>query len=264
MLETRLKPIAEKWGYPTLGAMSMALRLVPDRNMVADVVEAMTFQETSFFRDQHIFDFIGEALLPAITRHKKGKKPIRIWSAGCSTGQEAYSVALTAAQKKDALKGRIVEIIGTDISRSALDVARHATYSQFDAQNGLSIRMQMDYFDQIGENWRLKTDIRQHVSFHYHNLLDPADGGGVFDIILCRYVLCNFDPAVRQETLDRMAENLAPEGVLILGSDERVQDESAQSDNKYYTALPGLDGVYVASSHPYADKLSPAKIAQSA
>ena len=207
-------------------AMSAALHGVPDRKLVDEVIEAVTDKNTWFFRDGWPFETIRGEILPALKTLKQANRKIKIWCAGVSTGQEAYSLAMLIRNKDTKLSGWKTEILATDLSERCLKRAAQGTYSQMEIQNGLAVRTLLKYFKQVDEeNWQLSGDIRKMVRFHIFNLLDNMTAMGKFDLIVCRNVLSGFDAATRRRTLDRLAAQLEPGGFLMLG-----RGESAESD----------------------------------
>jgi chemotaxis protein methyltransferase CheR len=256
ILDSRLTPVARKWGYPTLEAMTLALRGVPDVALLDEVVEAMTTKDTSFFRDMTPFTALRDIVVPHLIKSKGRNRELRIWSAACSTGQEPYSIAMTLKEIEAQLKGWRVEIFATDISAQALTKARTADYTQFEVQRGLPVSSLMKNFHEMDNSWRLYDDIRNLVNFEQFNLLDPMDEFGAFDIIFCRNVLSYFDEKVRNNILGRLCECLNPNGFLILG-----QDENPGTRDTCLMALDGCGGFYGLEGGKY--NLEPVKKAAS-
>lgn len=254
LLDSRLTPIARKWGYPTLEAMTLALRGIPDNTLVGEVVEAMSGKDTSFFRDVTPFTALGERILPAIIKAKGRRRNLRIWCAGCATGQEAYSVAMVLKDNEDKLKGWQVEIHATDLSAEALRKARTGNYTQFEVQRGLPIACLMKNFDELDDSWRLRDNIRRLVNFEQMNLLDSFDDIGGFDIIFCRNVLGQFDENTRAKILDKLAGALNDNGYLLLGLDEKPGAETTALQ-----PLAGTDGFYGLAKGKY-DFSAPSKV----
>ena len=221
LLDSRLTPIAKKRGFATLDAMTLALRGIQDPGLVKDVVEAMTINETSFFRDRALFDALREEIIPHVLK-KRGKKTLRIWCAACSSGQEAYSVALLLREMKAQMKGWDIGVLASDISDSVLEQAQSGLYSQFEVQRGLPIRMLIKYFEQSTDQWQLQEDVRDMVTFQQFNLLQPMDEFQTFDIILCRNVLSYFEEPTKTDVLNRIAAQLTPEGFLLTGISETL------------------------------------------
>ena len=222
LLDSRLTPVAKKWNYPSLDAMTLVLRGIPDPKLIKDVVEAMTTNETSFFRDTRPFDMFNNTILPYMLKKRATKKSINIWCAAASSGQESYSLAMLLKEKGAALNGWNIKIYATDISTEILDHARKGVYSQFEVQRGLPIQMLMKYFDQSGDGWIIKEDIRRMVRFEYFNLLEDMSKLEMFDIIFCRNVLIYFDEQTKKLVLEKMAKKLESDGFLVLGGAETV------------------------------------------
>lgn len=221
LLDSRLTPIARKWNYPTLEAMTHILRGMPSSDLVKDVVEAMTTNETSFFRDLKPFDQFRDVILPHLIKSRPSKK-LRIWCAACSTGQEPYSIAMLLKENTAKLLGWQFEIIGTDIDTGVIEQAKKAEYSQFEVQRGLPIQMLMKYFEQKADSWALKQDIKSMVQFKHFNLLTPMAGLGKFDVVFCRNVLIYFDRETKETVLKNMSAVLPEDGFVILGGAETV------------------------------------------
>jgi chemotaxis protein methyltransferase CheR len=221
LLDSRLTPVAKQWGHETLDSMSIALRAFPDPKLVKDIVEAMTTNETSFYRDQKPFGLFEQVVMPAlVARRSKGVKKIRIWCAAASTGQEPYSLAMLIKEKAALWKDFSFEIVGTDISEDALDIARAGAYSQFEVQRGLPITHLMKYFKQVEDKWHISDEIKKMITYKYFNLLDDMKIIGSFDIIFCRNVLIYFDEKTKGQVLAKMNPQLANDGFLFLGGAE--------------------------------------------
>ena len=240
LLDSRLTPIAKKWNYPTLEMMTLQLRALPDPKLIKDIVEAMTTNETSFFRDTKPFTLFQETILPHMITNRASKKSIRIWCAACSSGQEPYSLAMILKDKEAQLKGWRIEIIATDLSEDILDQARKATYSQFEVQRGLPIQYLMKHFTQIGETWALKDDIKSMIKFSTFNLLDEMTKMGQFDIIFCRNVLIYFDEKTKGNILGKMERQLEKDGFLLLGGAETVLGITDK-----FSPMPDKRGLYI-------------------
>ncbi|MFK7840470.1 MAG: protein-glutamate O-methyltransferase CheR [Bdellovibrionales bacterium] len=242
LLESRLNPVAKQWGYNSLETMTIALQGVPDTNLVKDIVEAMTTNETSFFRDTRPFDTFRDSLMRYMKDARKKEKKVRIWCAASSSGQEPYSLSMILKEAQAEYPGWTFEITATDISYDILDQARAGVFSQFEVQRGLPIQLLMKYFTESGDQkWQLNDDIRNSVKFQYFNLLDSMLSLGSFDIIFCRNVLIYFDEKTKSTVLDNMSQRLASDGFLMLGGAETVLGLT-----NAFTALPDHRGVYVA------------------
>ncbi|MBT5267678.1 MAG: protein-glutamate O-methyltransferase CheR, partial [Rhodospirillaceae bacterium] len=195
LVESRLQPIVREKGLPSLGALVDALRKGGKSSpLTQTVVEAMTTNETLFFRDMHPFEALRKNVLPDLLAKRSSQKKLRIWCAAASTGQEPYSIAMTLSDMAE-LAGWRIEILGTDISTDALDRAKKAAYSQFEVQRGLPIQLLVKNFKQEGDRWHLNDNIRNMVQYRPLNLLLPFSSLGTFDIVFCRNVLIYFDAA---------------------------------------------------------------------
>lgn len=221
LLDSRLTPVARKWGYESLDSMTMALRTLPKADLLKDVVEAMTTNETSFFRDSKPFDQFRDIIIPHLIKTRPTKRA-RIWCAASSTGQEPYSLAMLIKENAAKLPGWQFEIVATDIDTNVLETAKKGEYSQFEVQRGLPIQMLMKYFEQKGDRWCLKSDIKSMVQYKYFNLLESMHTLGRFDIVFCRNVLIYFDKETKAKVLQAMAQLLPDDGFVILGGAETV------------------------------------------
>ncbi len=222
LLDSRLTPVARKWGYPTLDAMTLALRGVPETRLIEDVIEAMMTQDTSFFRDMKPFAALRDTMVPHFIRTRGRNRSLRIWSAGCSTGQEAVSIAMVLKDMEATLKNWRIEILGTDISNQAIARANTGHYTQFEVQRGLPVKDLIRHFDETDDGWNLHQDVRNMVHFEPFNILDDMGDLGLFDIIFCRNVLTYFDAEKRAAILTDMGRQLADDGFLVLGIDENL------------------------------------------
>jgi chemotaxis protein methyltransferase CheR len=240
LLDSRLSPVAKKWDFMSIELMTLQLRALPDSDLVRDVVEAMTTNETSFFRDIKPFTEFENTILPALMKANANTKSIRIWCAAASSGQEPYSLAMILKEKEALLKGWKIEIIATDISEDILEIAKRGIYSQFEVQRGLPVTHLLKYFEQINEKWRIKDDLRNMIKFGYFNLLSDMSRLGTFDLIFCRNVLIYFDEKTKAKTLDKMAGRLDKNGFLFLGGAETVLGLT----NKF-VIMPEKRGLYV-------------------
>lgn len=222
LLDSRLTPVAKKHGFASIEVMTIALRGVPKSDLVKDIVEAMTTNETSFFRDMKPFDQFRDIVIPHLLKTRGMTKRVRIWCAASSTGQEPYSLAMLLKEESAKLPGWNFEIIATDIDTNVLETAKKAEYSQFEVQRGLPIQMLMKYFEQKGDRWCLKNEIKNMVQYKYFNLLDPMTALGKFDIIFCRNVLIYFDRDMKKKILENMTPLLPEDGFVFLGGAETV------------------------------------------
>ena len=222
LLESRLLPVARRAGLASLAGLVHRLRGIDCEALAAEVVEAMTTNESFFFRDRIPFEHFRDTIIPRLIAARNHRRRIRIWCAAASTGQEPYSLAMSIKEMGDRLSGWQIEIIATDISSEALRRARSGIYSQFEVQRGLPIMLLLKYFKQIGENWQIGPDIRAMVQFRVLNLISDFSRLGMFDLVFCRNVLIYFDQPTKISVLDRLAQNLDRDGYLVLGAAETV------------------------------------------
>ena len=222
LVESRLLPVVRKAGLGDLATLVQKLKGADAEPLLVEVVEAMTTNETFFFRDRIPFDQFRESIMPALIAARARERRIRIWCAAASTGQEPYTLAICLKEMGKMLSGWQVEIIATDISTDALEKAKTGIYSQFEVQRGLPIMMLVKYFTQVGELWQLTPELRGMVQFKPYNLLHDLSRLGVFDVVFCRNVLIYFDQPTKVDVLDRMARVTAPDGFLALGAAETV------------------------------------------
>jgi chemotaxis protein methyltransferase CheR len=239
LLETRLAPIVKREKLADLNWLAERLRRPGSDALAREVVEAMTTNESFFFRDDKPFlHFRTQALARLVSARPPGSG-LRVWSAAASSGQEAYSLAMIVAESSAVLGGRKVEIVGTDIARDQLTRAREGTYTQFEVQRGLPVQMLMRYFKKDELNWRISESIRNMVQFREYNLLADLRSLGKFDIVFCRNVLIYFDQATKGRVLDAIAGLMPPDGLLYLGGAETVLGITPR-----FAALPNERGVY--------------------
>ena len=222
LLESRLLPVARKWNLKSLDELVMRLRTRSEAGLVRDVVEAMTTNESFFFRDIKPFDQFKQVVLPFLLQARGTNRNIKVWSAACSSGQEPYTLSMMLKEERQKLIGWNVDILATDLSTEILAKAQAGLYSQFEVQRGLPIQLLVKYFKQAGDRWQIDSAIREMVRYRPFNLLDDLSGLGQFDVIFCRNVLIYFDQPTKQMVLERMARQLAPDGFLYLGGAETV------------------------------------------
>jgi chemotaxis protein methyltransferase CheR len=221
LVESRLLPLARKAGLP--GIDELVAQIKGGSNAIAaDVVEAMTTNETFFFRDKLPFDHLRDAVVPDLLQARAGRRSLRIWCAASSTGQEPYSIAMCLKEMGAQLSGWRIEIIATDLAPSVLEKSRAGIYSQFEVQRGLPIQLLVKYFKQVGEMWQLNADIRAMTQFKQLNLLQDFSHLGTFDVIFCRNVLIYFDQDTKVNVFKRLAKAMEPDGFLALGAAETV------------------------------------------
>ncbi len=220
LADSRLAPLMREHRISTLDHLVARLETAEGRGLLDAVVDAMTTNETFFFRDKIVFDAFRNVILPRLLAERQRTRRIRIWCAAASTGQEPYSLAMILDEEARQLAGWHVELVATDLSRRALRIAAYGLYNQFEVQRGLPITMLLRYFHREGNGWRVNEHLRNRVTLKPFNLLDDPSRLGIFDVILCRNVLIYFDVAKKRQVLGRLAKVLAPDGVLVLGAAE--------------------------------------------
>lgn len=222
LVESRLLPVARKLGLSSLSELVGKLRAPGSERIVIDVVEAMTTNESFFYRDKIPFDHFREGILPSLIKARASQRRLRIWCAAASTGQEPYSLAMILREMAAQFAGWRIDILATDLSIEVLEKAKAGIYSQFEVQRGLPIQMLVKYFVQNGETWQISPDIRSMVQYRPLNLLHDFSSLGPFDVIFCRNVLIYFDQQTKVNVLERCAKILEPDGFLVLGAAETV------------------------------------------
>src|SRR5450631_1289510 len=221
LIESRLLPLARKLGMSDISEVVQKLK-GGSSSLVTQVVEAMTTNETFFFRDKAPFDHFRDAIMKEILQARVGRKSVRIWCAAGSTGQEPYSLAMCVKEMGARLNGWRVEILATDISQEVLEKSKAGVYSQFEVQRGLPIQMLVKYFKQNGDLWQINSDIRAMVQHRQFNLLHEFPQLGTFDIVFCRNVLIYFDQDAKINIFARLAKAMERDGFLVLGAAETV------------------------------------------
>lgn len=222
LAESRLQPIIHRLELADLDALVVRIASGQHPDLAREVVDAMTTNETFFFRDRVPFDNFRKFVLPALLEARKDIARIRIWCAACSSGQEPYSLAMILNEEAQRLSGWSVEILATDVSHNVVAAAREGVYTQFEVQRGLPISQLLRYFQQDGERWRINEHLRSNIQFEQFNLLSDFSSLGVFDVIFCRNVLIYFDVPTKRSVLEKMARHLALDGYLFLGAAESV------------------------------------------
>ena len=221
LIESRLLPLSRKAGLSSISELVQKMK-GGSTAIIDQVVEAMTTNETFFFRDKVPFDHFRDSIMPEIIKARAARKSIRIWCAAGSTGQEPYSLAMCLKEMSAALSGWRIEIIATDLSQEVLEKSRAGIYSQFEVQRGLPIQMLVKYFKQTGELWQVNSDVRAMIQHRQLNLLNDFSQLGVFDVIFCRNVLIYFDQDTKINIFGRLAKTMEADGFLVLGAAETV------------------------------------------
>ena len=221
LVESRLVPLARRVGVTGIPELVQKIKSGGADVLTTEVVEAMTTNETFFFRDKIPFDYLRE-ILPALMQARANRRSLRIWSAASSTGQEPYSIAMLLKEAGQALAGWRIEIVATDLSQGVLEKSKAGLFSQFEVQRGLPIQLLVKHFTQVGELWQLNADIRSMVQHRQLNLLQDFSHLGMFDVIFCRNVLIYFDQDTKAAIFERLVKPLEPDGMLMLGAAESV------------------------------------------
>lgn len=234
LIENRLAPVARREGFNSVDRLVEALRDQPVATLGWDVIEAMLTPETWFHRDRAPFRVFREEVLPAIARVRPGGQ-VRIWSAGCSTGQEAYSLAMAALET-----GVVADILATDLSRRALEKAQSGLYTQFEIQRGLPSPQLLKWFEKNDDMWVARPELRAAVRFERANLMDPPPASEPFDVIFCRNVLTELEPARARRLLHALSQALANDGCLFLGA-----GETTGGDPDVFRPVSGRQGLFV-------------------
>lgn len=226
LFDTRLRPIAREAGASSLKDFVSILKVDRAPHLHRAVAEAMTINETSFFRDLKPFEMLRETILPRLIEERRDKRRLRIWSAASSTGQEAYSIAMLLVEHFPLLAGWDVKIVGTDISRYVIGYAQRGRYRRLEVNRGLPARMLLKYLVRDGEEWEISPRIRSMCEFQYANLCEPLPKLPVFDLVMLRNVLLYFPLQDRRFLFGEVHRQMAPDGCLVLGNAEQVEDSS--------------------------------------
>jgi len=240
-IDSALATIMRSRGFATIDQLVSQLVSGRDQALSDEVIDALLNNETYFFRDKLPFDLLFNGPLKKLEQKRAREKRLSIWCAGCSTGQEVYSLAMTFADGKSTWQGWNIEIVGTDLSKSAIARAKSGTYSQFEVQRGLPITQMIRWFEEVGGgDWRIAPVLRDAVRFEVANISDAPPRPGRFDIVLCRNMLLYFSPDMRRLAFNRLANAIAPDGALMLGAGETVL---GQTDR--FVSDPDHRGLYM-------------------
>lgn len=224
--EMALKPVLRRHSIPDISVLSELVQSACDSALEQECVDAMLNNETSFFRDQANFALLTGPVLDGLHARRKNLKRLCIWSAACSTGQEPYSLAISFAENAEKWSGWSIDIVGSDISVAALAQAKAATYSQFEVQRGMPVRLMLKYFSQNGDEWQLNSDIRKMVSLRKHDVVGATANWGQFDLILCRNMIMYLGQTAREAAFNALDAALAADGLLMLGAAETVNGQT--------------------------------------
>lgn len=238
-IESRLAPVIADCGAANLDDLVTHLVAGSDARLAGRVIDAMVTCETLFFRDRHPFEAMRTIILPALAETRRDVRRLRIWSAACATGQEPYSLAMLLDEMSRKFLGWRVDLVASDISRSALAVAESGRYSQFEVQRGLSTPMLLRHFRQTDGAWVINEHLKAAVEFRSVNLMSDFSKLGRFDVILCRNALMYMDVRHRQNILARLAKMMPPDGYLLLGATETIVGLTDA-----FTPEPGYPGLF--------------------
>jgi len=221
LVETRLTPLAQREGFASLGAFIQKLRAeVKVNGLHHKAIDALTTNETLFFRDYHPFEELRRSILPAILEQRAGARRLAIWSAACSTGQEPYSLAMLLLDSFPQLAGWDVSILATDLSPTVLNLARQGQYSQFEVNRGLPARFLVNYFTKVEDKWRINDNVKKMVEFRPMNLIQSWPVLPPLDLVFIRNVMIYFDVETKKAILKKIRNCLLPHGYLFLGAAE--------------------------------------------
>jgi chemotaxis protein methyltransferase CheR len=259
LIDSRLTPVAKKHGFNDIPQLLQKLRAGAGPMLEQEVVEAMTTNETFFFRDKIPFDLFTDTMLPAMMEARAAEKRLRIWCAACSSGQEPYSLAMLLDQRAQQLAGWHIEILATDLSGEIIERAKSGRFNQFEVQRGLPVQMLLSYFEQKGEAWEIIPRMREKVQFRTLNLLRDFSPLGNFDIVFCRNVLIYFDEPTKIDVMNRLARMLRPDGYFVLGAAETVVGLTDA-----FRSVPEKRGLYVPNARPAVAALHPLTAATAA
>jgi chemotaxis protein methyltransferase CheR len=227
-IETALSALLRERGIATLDELITILVMGKEPGLSQQVVEALLNNETYFFRDRSPFDVLQHHALPELATKRAESKRLRIWSAGCSTGQEVYSLAMLFAEQPEQWTGWTIDILGTDVSTACVDRARSGIYTQFEVQRGLGINQMIQWFEETPDGWRAVEALRRPLRFQVHNLLEAPPHPGGFDIVLCRNVMLYLAPDKKTLAFERLGSSMAEDGWLMLGAGETVIGQSTK------------------------------------
>lgn len=227
-VSTALSGLFRELGIENIDQLACMLERPGEYRLATRVIEGLLNNETYFFRDYAYFDAVAGEVLPRLIDMRRDTRKLRIWSAGCSTGQEVLTLAMIIAARRASLEGWDIEILGTDISGKAIAKARRACYTQFEIQRGISVTQMLASFEETPEGWQAIDAIRRFTRFEQHSILDFPPAPGQFDLVLCRNVMLYFDTPTRTRAFERLAQATASDGWLMLGSGETVVGQSTR------------------------------------
>jgi len=238
-VDSALQPLLRQHQIDSLEKLATMVACDRNRPLGDEVAEALLNHESFFYRDPPAFTQLIDTISGPLREARMASRRLRIWSAGCSTGQEVYSLAISFAEKPDLWNGWIIEIIGTDVSKTAIERARAGCYNQFEIQRGLPVRQMLSWFESRDEDWHAIAELRRRVCFEVHSLLNPPPRGAPFDVILCRNVLLYFSQRVRGDVFEQLHGAINTDGILMLGAGETVMGQTS-----LFESNPEARGLY--------------------
>ncbi len=254
ILDKKITNFVREKGYAAVEELIDEVR-IGQKSFISQLIESLTLLGTSFYRDYSVFRQFEDNILPYLREYNRGVKKLRVWSAGCSTGQETYSIAISIKNKLLNVSDWDIDIIGTDISEQAIVKAKNGSYNQFEIQMGMNARKIIDNFHYEKDSWLVNDDIASMVSFKKNNLLDDFSLSKKFDVIFCRYVLSMFTKEYQKKIARNMFNVQTPNGLFYVGKTEKIE-----GIEEFYSKVPGFDGLYQARSVDKVQKLTaPAK-----
>lgn len=242
-ISTALSGLFRECGIENVDQLACLLERPGEHQLATRVVEALLNNETYFFRDHAYFTTLANVVLPELAKKRASSRKLTIWSAGCSTGQEVLSLAMTLCEQPGRWADWNIEILGTDVSGKAIEQARSGSYSQFEIQRGISVAQMLNFFSETPRGWKVADRVMDMTRFEQRNILDFPPPPGRFDLVLCRNCLLYFDPDTRRSAFDRLASGIAPDGFLMLGAGETVVGQT----DKFEPASCG-SAIYTRSS----------------
>lgn len=243
-IATALAGLFREYGISNADQLVCLLQDARNHALESAVIEALLNNETYFFRDRLMFHELAQTVLPDLARKRADTRRLSIWSAGCSTGQEALSLAMLFRNAPAAWRGWTIEILGTDISQQAIDVARRGVYNQFEVQRGLTVQQMLAHFTRTDAGWHRNAELGAMVRYEKKSIFDAVRQSDRFDLILCRNVLLYLTPGWRTLAFDRLAEALQPDGWLWLGA-----GETAHGRTQHFHPTPERQGLFTKTAN---------------
>lgn len=258
VIEKKISNFIRGKNYNSVNELIAELK-AENHNLINQVVENLAFSETMFFRDAEVFAQLKNNILPKLKDKCRSRKELNIWSLGCSSGQEAYSMAILMDKCKKNFLDWKINISGSDISAVAINKSQRGVYNNFEIQTGLNARDILKYFENNNSNWQAKDTLRLKIDFRRYNIMDEIVGNKKYEMILCRNVLCYFDAQYQDEILKRISSHQPQGGYLVLGKDEKIP-----ALDKYYYPAPDTDNIFIAIGKQNSETIVNSNISVSA